>query len=1065
MRRGDDSQETKHLVQECAYEHWHRMLFARFLAENELLIHPDMGVAVSLEECAELARDEGIDPWELAAGYAQHMLPEVFRQDDPVLQVRLPTETRKELTALLNELPAAVFTASDSLGWTYQFWQTRRKEEVNKSGVKIGADEISPVTQLFTEDYMVDFLLDNTLGAWWAGKQLALNPQLSTLNSEEELRQACALPGCPWKYLRFIKGKDGKWTPAAGTFEGWPKSADALRALDPCMGSGHFVVAMFERLVALRLAEEKLDEAAAVAAVIRDNLFGLEIDPRCTQIGAFNVALAAWRRVGHCKLPAMNLACSGLAPNTREADWLAIAGDNQKLQRGMERLYRLFQKAAVLGSLINPRAGEGDLLVAAFHELQPLLEKALAQETKDDTAHEMAVTARGLAKAAEILASQFTLVATNVPYLGRGKQDKTLQDFCESMHPQAKSDLATCFIERCLWFCDEFATTALVSPQNWWFSPGYHEFRLQLLSRDEFCFLTTLGEEAWQSFGDRGPVASLVIVVRQTPTGAQRIAALDALPKKTIEGKIQELEVGELIPLLQPDLLANPDSRLAFDKVNSQNLLSIHCESWQGLVTADNPRFMLCFWEVWGDGWLPFISSPAKSRIYGGRENVIHWMKGSGPLHSDGKAHNFPPPSALGKKGVLVSQVRSLAGTIYTGEIFAHGSSPIIPTDDSILPALWCFISSPDYPTAVRNIDKKLAVTNSTLVKVEFDLAHWQKVAAEKYPHGLPMPFSSDPTQWLFNGHPAGADQPLHVAVARLLGYQWPRQTGSSFPDCPALGPDGLETLADDDGIVCLTSLRGEANATDRLRELLGAALGSFDERELLAGAGKKGSKSKTLADWLRDEFFEQHCDLFHSRPFLWHLWDGRKDGFHALVSYHKLVAPNGAGRRTLESLTYGYLGDWITRQRDAVAQGESGAEDRLAAALELHGLLERILAGEPPHDLFIRWKPLHQQPIGWEPDLNDGVRLNARPFLATDLSRGKKGAGLFRAKPGPLHWRKDRGKEPMRPKEDFPWFWTWDEKTPNFPGGNKFDGNRHNDLHYTTAAKQAARLRQKTSS
>ena len=82
----------------------------------------------------------------------------------------------------------------------------------------------------------------------------------------------------------------------------------------------------------------------------------------------------------------MNLACSGLAPNTREADWLAIAGDNEKLRNGMEQLYRLFQKAAVLGSLINPRADEGDLLVAAFHELQPLLEKALAQETQDDAA-------------------------------------------------------------------------------------------------------------------------------------------------------------------------------------------------------------------------------------------------------------------------------------------------------------------------------------------------------------------------------------------------------------------------------------------------------------------------------------------------------------------------------------------------------------------------------------------------------------------------------------------------------------------------------------------------------
>ena len=85
----------------------------------------------------------------------------------------------------------------------------------------------------------------------------------------------------------------------------------------------------------------------------------------------------------------------------------------------------------MLGSLINPRAAEGDLLEAGFHELQPLLEKALAQETKDDTAHEMAVTARGLAKAAEILAGQFTLVATNVPYLGRGKQDEVLKEYCE----------------------------------------------------------------------------------------------------------------------------------------------------------------------------------------------------------------------------------------------------------------------------------------------------------------------------------------------------------------------------------------------------------------------------------------------------------------------------------------------------------------------------------------------------------------------------------------------------------------------------------------------------------
>jgi hypothetical protein len=310
------------------------MLFARFLAENDLLISPDHGVAVSLAECRELAPEIGLkDEWDVAVRFAARSLPQIFRPNDPAGEIELAPEDRALLRDLVVGLSRETFLANDSLGWSYQFWQTERKKQVNEAGNKIGADELPAVTQLFTEDYMVDFLLDNTLGAWHAGKVLGANPKLAEeAESEDELRQAAALPGCPWKYLRFIKGDDGSWTPAAGTFDGWPKTAEKLKCLDPCMGSGHFVMAMFDRLVALRIVEEMLDEETAVAAVIRDNLFGLEIDPRCTQIAAFNLALAAWRRVAHCALPSMNLACSGLAPNAKLEDWLEIAGQEQKLQ-------------------------------------------------------------------------------------------------------------------------------------------------------------------------------------------------------------------------------------------------------------------------------------------------------------------------------------------------------------------------------------------------------------------------------------------------------------------------------------------------------------------------------------------------------------------------------------------------------------------------------------------------------------------------------------------------------------------------------------------------------------
>lgn len=1047
--------EIKHLAEKLAYDQWHRLLFARYLLENDLLISPEHGVAVALEDCEELAPSLGLkDAWAVAARFAAKELPEIFRADDPASAVELSVNDRQPLMALVIGLPVEVFTATDSLGWCYQYWQAEKYTEVRTSGNKIGAEELPAATQFFTEDYMVDFLLDNTLGAWHAGKVLAANSTLgATAQSEEELRNAVALPGCRWKYLRFIQSAEGKWTPAAGTFSGWPKAAQELSCLDPCMGSGHFIVAMFERLVALRVAEEALDEADVVAAVIRDNLFGLEIDPRCTQIAAFNLALAAWRQVGHCALPAMHLACSGLAPNAKQADWVALAGDDEHLRRGMAKLYTLFKDAPVLGSLINPRLARTDLMAAGFNELQPLLEKALARENEDDTAHEMAVTARGLAKAAEILAGQFTLVATNVPYLGRNKQEHELKVYCELNHKKAKADLATCFIDRSLEFSTANGCAALVTPQNWWFLGSYSKFRDHLLQERSLSFIVTLGEEAWQSFGDRGPITNLIGIQKGKPLGHHKMCGIDALPLKTIEGKIAEMTSGELRSLSQSGQYGNPDHRITIESAVSGTLLQRYANSSNGMHGGDFPRFRLFFWEqpTKQSDWRFFQGTVDTLRLFGGRESIFYWPD-DGEIHRNNDKARVQGDQAWGKRGVVISLMRSLDPTLYTGEFFDMACSPIIPKDPQHLLALWTFCESGEHAKKVREIEQKVMVTCGTMVKIPFDLAHWQKVAAEKYPNGLPKPFSSDPTQWLFNGHPCGSDQPLHVAVARLLGYQWPRQTGSSFPDCPSLGPDGLETLADEDGIVCISATKGEAPAAERLRALLAKALGPFDQAALLASASPKGSKAGTLEDWLRDEFFEQHCALFHQRPFIWHIWDGNKSGFSALVNYHKLDHAN------LEKLTYAYLGDWIRRQQAAVDAGEAGSDARLAAAKTLQTRLKLILEGEPPFDLFVRWKPLSAQAVGWHPEINDGVRMNIRPFLAQDIPGGKKGAGLLRTKPN-IKWEKDRGKEPVRSKAEFPWFWNWDEVTQDFAGvGNEPDGNRWNDCHYSNAFKLAAR-------
>ncbi len=1058
------TQPIDRLVGECAYEHWHRLLFARFLAENDLLVEPQSGMALSLAECRELARERGLDWLVLASDFAQRMLPQIFRAGDPVLEVTLPPEKRQELEALLEALPRDVFVADDSLGWVYQFWQAEQKDAVNKSEKKIGADELPAVTQLFTEDYMVLFLLHNTLGAWWAGKVIAARPELArAATSEEEIRQACALADVDWAYLRFTQDEDGAWHPATGAFDGWPKAASSIRALDPCMGSGHFLVFALPIFVSIRMAEEDLSRREACDAVLRDNLFGLEIDPRCTQIAAFNLAIAAWRMGGYRALPRLNLACSGLSVGAKEGEWLALAGDDERLRTGMKRLFDLFQNAPILGSLIDPRALSGDLLEAGFRDLAPLLEKAVATEQPDETAHEIAVTASGLAKAAEVLAGAFTLVVTNVPYLGRGRQDSVLRAHCEKRYLHAKADLAICFVERCLTFCTAAGSAVLVTPQSWLFLGTYKHIRKRLLQEAEWNAVARLGPHAFETIGGEVVNVALIALTQRITDEEHCFAGVDASDAARPGGKAELLRAADVSYVVQKGRSGDPDASIAFTRAhNDAHQLKHFATIYQGVSTTDRPRFVQFTWEQErvSPHWEWFHMAPKKvgvSDLCG----LLRWGGGGAELANIGTASKGL--RAQGRRGLAVAVVRSSYASQFLGNRFDGTLAVIIPNDDSYLAAIGSCVFSEEFASLVREVDQALSVTESSFGRIRFDTAHWRQVAAEKFPTGLPKPHSDDPTQWLFAGHPRSAEQPLQVAVGRLLGYRWPRQTGSSFMDCPALGPDGLERHSDEDGIVCLISLRGEASAADRLSALLVSAFrAEWSAPHLDALLRDAGFAGRALEDWLHSGFFNLHCALFHQRPFVWHIWDGLNSGFGALVNYHRLAAPNGEGRRTLEKLIYTYLGDWIDRQRADQKAGVEGADARVAAAVHLKRELEKILEGEPPYDIFVRWKPLHQQPVGWDPDVNDGVRINIRPFMAArPLNARGKNACILRVTPK-IKWDKDRGKEPIRPKAEYPWFWSWDKQTKDFLGGTEFDGNRWNDLHYSRAAKLASRDRQK---
>ncbi len=1067
-------QELDRLLEEVAYEHWHRMLFARFLAENNLLMHTEHGVPlpVTLEECQELAAREGArDGWELAARFASKMLPQIFRPDSPVFLIELPPEHQQRLEKLLADQPQEVFTASGSLGWVYQFWQAKRKDEINKSEVKIGARELPAVTQLFTEPYMVSFLLDNSLGAWWAARRLTEH-DLETAETEDELRDKASLPGMPLEYLRFIKKEgESKWDLAAGSFPGWPEHLADFKMLDPCCGSGHFLVAILSMLVPMRMTLEGLTAREATDLVLSQNIHGLEIDKRCVELAAFNLALAAWRYPdagGYRVLPELNLACSGLAISAKKEDWVALGGDRSNMRLALELMYDLFKDAPTLGSLINPAKSDATKLVS-WEDLSAVLDQAFSKEQSDEQ-HETAITAKGLAKAAQLLSEKYTLVATNVPYLTQEKQNSTLNGFCRSNYPDSRRDLATVFAERCLENLDDEGYLEAVLPQNWLFLASYKKLRERLLKTIQWQAIARLGPSAFETISGEVVRAILLIAgirisnAHNLQEDLGQFACLDAAGTPTAE-KSSRLVCGPIHRISQAGQLTNPGIKVVLEVLPNDPPLDSIAKVCDGLHTGDYPRFGRKYWEIpkVDLGWE--LQQGASSCFFGGLENVLYWQEGNGDavnfvrerLGSESITRWIKGEYAWGKTGIAVGTMGNLGASYYSGAIYTHGIVAVIPHSSSDIPALGTFCTSDSLCTETRKLDQKICIASDSLAKVPFDLAHWTQVAAEKYPNGLPKPYTDDPTQWIFHGHPCGSviwdevkkwtsfgalradSSVLHVAVARLLGYRWPAELDPKMElsdESRALVAkcDELLGFADKDGIVSIPAHRGEPSAADRLVNLLAASYckeWSNDKlMELLASADHAG---KTLESWLRDKFFAQHCAMFHNRPFIWHIWDGLKDGFSALVNYHKL------DRKNLETLIYSYLGDWITRQHQEVATKVDGSQDRLAAAEQLKKRLELILEGEAPFDIFVRWKPLEKQPIGWDPDINDGVRLNIRPFISVP-DVGKKGAGVLRDKPR-IHWEKDRGKD----VQSAPWY-------------HRFKGDRINDHHLTLDEKTSSR-------
>ncbi|MFA5228750.1 MAG: type II restriction endonuclease subunit M, partial [Candidatus Paceibacterota bacterium] len=941
------SHEIQNLAYELAYEYWHKILFARFLEANNLLMHPTMGVAVTLEELEELASEEGYaDKWEAASTYASHMLPAIFRVGDPLMQITFAPNDRIALESILNALEPEIFTADDALGWVYQFWQSEAKAAINASGDKIDGKRLPAVTQLFTEPYMVNFLIDNTIGAWWVSR----NPGVT--------------PPYRFEYLRTLE--DG--TPAAGKFEGWPDKTAEVTSLDPCMGSGHFVCSLFNVFAALRMHEEGLTKEQATDRVIAENLHGLEIDPRCTQIAAFNLALTAWKFCGHYKeLPEMNLACSGIAPKGKVEDWMKLVGnvenenDRYRMENGMRALYDHFQLAPELGSLLDPTTIKADAFTASFDQLQPVLKKALENE-RDNEVLERGIMAAGIAKAGEILVNNYNLVITNVPYLGVLKYSDILREFIDKYYDKCKNDLAFVFIERLKKTqCNERNTyLSLVSPQGWLFQSRERHFRKQYLLDNTFHLMARLGSGAFQEIsGEVVQVLLSISSLKKLNQLSNYIYTIDLGDVNVYSSKFEMISTQSLQAIRQHDQINNKDSIIDFSLSGTEEYVGKYCSALRGLSTGETNWFIRFFWELGelDSDWEYFLSTVDREGGTRGRAEIIYWQNEEGIISQIAemmKDYNHSIQSwrrgkpNWGKYGIVINSMSTIRTSVYLGEIYSANVGVIIAKKESYKQPLWHFFNSQEFQSKIKKLNQKLSIEPRYFEKVKFNFYDWKNYANENKIDGLSFKLNTiDCDQWHFHGNPTNCDQALQVAMARLLGYRWPAESDEEME----LSDEARDLIKqvkelylpfDEDGIVCIPPVYSEQQGSERLRQLLQKTWGDNWNNTVLAELLKQaGAKNNNLEDWLRNEFFSQHCKVFKNRPFIWHIWDGRKDGFSALVNYHKL------DKETLKKLIYTYLGDWIRQCEAKLKSGESGADGLLSAALKLKEKLELILGGE----------------------------------------------------------------------------------------------------------------------
>ena len=559
--------------------------------------------------------------FERMGGYTEMLLPNNILRQDSVLG------------HMVSDIPEEDWQdAVQIIGWLYQYYNTELKDDTFaqlKKNVKITKERIPAATQLFTPDWIVRYMVENSLGRLW----LEGHPNA-------ELHDG-------WKYyLDEAEQEPEVETQLAKLREEYKTiKPEEIKVIDSCMGSGHILVYAFDVLMQI-YTSAGWDQREAAQSILKNNLFGLDIDDRAAQLAYFAVMMKARqydrRLLTRGIRPHIYAFAESNTITTAPLHDMGITLSQNEYDTAVKQVLRLLDElrdAKEYGSILTVTPCDWDLL---RRFAVPRTEDEGGQQLLGIHGEQIAAPLlQRLINIGEALSQQYDVVVTNPPYMGASGMNARLAEYVKSNYPNTKSDMSTVFMEKTVKMCKKTGYMSMINIPAWMFLSSYEKLRESLIAQDTFANMVHFGRGVFGSdFGTTAFVIAKAHINGYKGTYCrlfEKQGAVDSVETKEkwfLEG------MGRFVAD-QSNFSKIPGSPVAywvserFNKVFEEKHISDVAKVVTGMTTADNERFLRLWFEISlstfsikqksNSKWFPYQKGGDFCKWYGDNEYVVNW--------------------------------------------------------------------------------------------------------------------------------------------------------------------------------------------------------------------------------------------------------------------------------------------------------------------------------------------------------------------------------------------------------------------------------------------------------